>query len=124
MIAQGEGGAIVNIASIEAYNPGDTHAHYASAKAAVLMHTRAAAKELGSFGIRVNSVSPGLLWRDGLKEQWPDGVERYRNAAALGRVGQADEVADVCLFLASAAARWVTGVDLIVDGGVMTNTIY
>ena len=60
MVAQGEGGAIVNIASIEAHNPADAHAHYAAAKAAVVMYTRSAAKELGSSGIRVNSVSPGL----------------------------------------------------------------
>lgn len=118
------GGAIINIASIEAYQPLDTHTHYAAAKAAVLMHTRCAAAELGAHGIRVNSVSPGLMSRPGLEQQWPEGVERYRKAAALGRIGSPEEVADVCLFLASAAARWVTGTDLTVDGGVLTRSAF
>lgn len=124
MVDQGSGGAIVNIASIEAHRPLQAHSHYACAKAAVLMHTRAAAKELGCHQIRVNSVSPGLLWRAGLEQQWPEGVERYCEAAALGCVGRPEDVADVCLFLASPAARWVTGTDLIVDGGVMTNSVF
>lgn len=124
MIEQGSGGSIVNVASIEGHTPGDAHAHYAAAKAAVLMHTRAAAKELGPHAIRVNSVSPGLVWRDGIEQQWPQGVERYRRSAALGCLGMPEEVADVCLFLASAAARWVTGADLIVDGGVMTGMAF
>ena len=75
-------------------------------------------------GIRVNVVSPGLIWREGLDEAWPDGVARYTRAAPLGRLGQAADVADACLFLVSDAARWVTGVELIVDGGVLTGSAY
>jgi NAD(P)-dependent dehydrogenase (short-subunit alcohol dehydrogenase family) len=118
------GGAIVNVASIEAVNVAPAHSHYAAAKAGVVMYTRASARELGPLGIRVNSVSPGLIWREGLDEAWPDGVERYTSAAPLGRLGQFDDVADACLFLASAAARWITGADLVVDGGVLTSTAY
>jgi NAD(P)-dependent dehydrogenase (short-subunit alcohol dehydrogenase family) len=117
-------GAIVNIASIEATNPAPLHAHYAAAKAAVVMYTKAAALELGPAGIRVNVVSPGLIWRDGLDEAWPDGVERYRAAAPLARLGHGADVADACLFLASPAARWISGIELVVDGGVLTNTAY
>jgi 3-oxoacyl-[acyl-carrier protein] reductase len=124
MIAQGAGGAIVNVASIEAHNPAALHSHYCAAKAGVVMHTRSAARELGPHGIRVNSVSPGLIWREGLDEAWPDGVARYQRAVPLGRLGRADDVADACLFLASPAARWITGADLVVDGGVLTNTVY
>jgi NAD(P)-dependent dehydrogenase (short-subunit alcohol dehydrogenase family) len=120
----GRGGAIVNVASIEAGNVASGHSHYVAAKAAVVMYTRAAARELGPLGIRVNTVSPGLIWREGLDEAWPDGVRRYRNAAPLGRLGRFDDVADACLFLASPAARWITGADLVVDGGVLTNTAY
>ncbi|MEM7355731.1 MAG: glucose 1-dehydrogenase [Acidobacteriota bacterium] len=118
MIRQGEGGAIVNIASIEGNMPAPMHSHYATAKAGVLMHTRAAALELGGEGIRVNSVSPGLIGRPGIEEEWPEGVERWRAAAPLSRLGQPEDVADACLFLASPGARWITGTDLTVDGGV------
>jgi 3-oxoacyl-[acyl-carrier protein] reductase len=125
MIAQQRrGGAIVNVASIEASNPAPGHAHYAAAKAAVLMHTKSAAAELGRHGIRVNCVSPGLIDREGLAEAWPDGVKRYLEAVPLGRLGQATDVADACLFLASAAARWITGAELVVDGGVLTSQVY
>jgi len=122
--AAGRPGAIVNIASIEAHNVAPAHSHYAAAKAGVLMYTRAAARELGPLGIRVNSVSPGLIWRAGLDEAWPEGVTRYRAAAPLERLGQFDDVADACLFLLSPASRWITGADLVVDGGVLTNRTF
>ena len=124
MVDQGTGGAVVNIASIEALNPAPLHSHYNAAKGGVLMYTKAAAYELGSHGIRVNAVSPGLIWREGLDEDWPDGVERYLNAAPLQRLGMPDDVADACLFLTSAGARWITGANLVVDGGVMTKQIF
>ena len=124
MIDRGKGGAIVNIASIEGYHPAAAHSHYNTTKAGVLMHTRAAALELGSHDIRVNSVSPGVIWREGIEDAWPDGVERWHAAAPLGRLGTADDVADACLFLASPAARWITGSDLKVDGGVTASSIF
>jgi 3-oxoacyl-[acyl-carrier protein] reductase len=123
MIGQA-GGAIVNIASIEAENPAPLHAHYDAAKAGLVMHTRAAAAELGRHGIRVNCVSPGLIDREGLKDAWPDGVQRYLAAVPLARLGEPADVADACLFLASPAARWVTGANLVVDGGVLTSQVY
>lgn len=124
MIRQEGGGAIVNIASIEAENAAPGHAHYTAAKAGVVMYTRTAAQELGKHGIRVNSVSPGLIWREGLEQAWPEGVNAYLKAAPLGRLGRFDDVADGCLFLTSPAARWITGANLVVDGGVMTHRIY
>lgn len=118
MIAQGGGGAIINITSIEAEQPAPMHSHYNAAKAGVLMHARAAAAELGAHGIRVNAVAPGLIWRAGLEDAWPEGVARWQAAAPLRRLGQPADVADACLFLASPAARWITGASLRVDGGV------
>ena len=120
----GRSGAVVNIASIEASNVAPAHSHYVSAKAGVLMYTRAAARELGPLGIRVNAVSPGLIWRPGLDDAWPEGVTRYKAAAALGRLGEFEDVADACLFLLSSGARWVTGAELVVDGGVLTNRAF
>ncbi|MDX2136979.1 MAG: glucose 1-dehydrogenase [Chloroflexota bacterium] len=124
MIAQGQGGAVVNITSIEAENPAPNHSHYNAAKGGVLMYTRASAYELGQHGIRVNAVAPGLIWREGLEDAWADGVVRWQKAAPLKRLGLPDDIADACLFLASPAARWITGASLTVDGGVMTKQIF
>lgn len=112
------GGSVVHIASIEADRPAPGHAHYSSAKAALVMHARAAALEYGPRGIRVNAVSPGLIDRPGLGDAWPDGVRRWEQAAPLGRLGTPGDVANACLFLASPLAAWITGHDLTVDGGV------
>jgi 3-oxoacyl-[acyl-carrier protein] reductase len=112
------GGTITHIASIEAGHPAPGHAHYGAAKAAVLAHARAAALEYGPAGIRVNTVSPGLIEREGLAEAWPDGVRRWLAAAPTGRLGRPEDVADACVFLASPLASWITGHDLVVDGGV------
>ncbi|MDX1577627.1 MAG: SDR family oxidoreductase, partial [Gemmatimonadota bacterium] len=98
--------------------------HYNASKAGVLMHTRAAAGELGPRGIRVNAVSPGLIRRPGIEEQWPEGVERWRAACPLERMGEPGDVADACLFLASDAARWITGANLVVDGGTLTGPAF
>lgn len=115
------GGAVVNIASIEGHNPAPGHAHYATSKAALLMFTKAAALEFGALGVRVNAVCPGLIHRDGIEEGWPEGVGRWKKAAPLGRLGQPEDIADAALFLVSDAARFITGADLIVDGGVTTH---
>lgn len=116
--------AIVNIASIEGLSPAPAHSHYSAAKAAVIMHTQAAANELGRHGIRVNAVSPGLIWREGIENAWADGVQRWQAAAPLSRLGTAEDVADACLFLVSPAARWITGANLVVDGGVLTRSSF
>jgi len=124
MVGRAAGGAIVNVSSIEGLQPAFDHSHYAASKAAVIMHTRAAALELGPKGVRVNCVSPGLIDVDGLAEAWPEGVARWHAAAPLRRLGQPADVADAVLFLASDAARWITGANLVVDGGVLTRNTW
>jgi len=118
MRARGAGGSVTHIASIEARQPAPLHAHYSAAKAAVVMHARSAALEYGAYGIRVNTVSPGLIDREDLADAWPEGVRRWRTAAPLGRLGRPEDVGDACVFLASRLASWVSGHDLVVDGGV------
>nr|WP_303711623.1 SDR family oxidoreductase [Kutzneria buriramensis]WKX10599.1 SDR family oxidoreductase [Kutzneria buriramensis] len=121
MREQGEGrvgGSVTHIASIEAGHPAVDHAHYSASKAAVVAHARAAALEYGPYGIRVNTVSPGLIAREGLARDWPEGVRRWQGAAPLGRLGRPEDVGDACVFLASPLATWITGHDLVVDGGV------
>jgi NAD(P)-dependent dehydrogenase (short-subunit alcohol dehydrogenase family) len=112
------GGAVVNVASIDGLDPAAGHAHYATSKAGLIMFTRAAALEYGAQNVRVNCVSPGLIDRDGLAEAWPDGVGRWLERVPLGRLGTAKDVADAVLFLLSPAARWISGTNLVVDGGM------
>lgn len=123
-MAENGGGSIVNIASIEGVRTAWGHSHYSAAKAGVLMLTRSAASELGTKRIRVNSVSPGLIGREGIEAAWPDGVERWLEACPLGRLGEAADVADACLFFCSEASRWITGADLTVDGGTLTGPAF
>ncbi|MFB9614352.1 SDR family NAD(P)-dependent oxidoreductase [Kutzneria kofuensis] len=118
MVERGTGGSIIAIGSIEGTVPAVGHAHYASAKAALLMHTKAAALEYGPHGIRVNAVSPGLIARPGIEQAWPEGVRSWTDHAPLGRLGTPDDVGDACVFLASDLARWMTGQNLVVDGGM------
>ncbi len=111
-------GSIVNIASIEGLDPASGHSHYATTKAGLIMFTRACALEYGADRIRVNAVSPGLIDREGLDEDWPDGVARWHDKAPLKRMGLPNDVADAVLFLSSPAARWISGANLVVDGGM------
>jgi len=115
-------GCIVNIASIEATDPAPGHAHYSVSKSGLLMLTKAAAAEFGADGIRVNAVSPGLLFRDGIETQWPEGVSRWRSKAPLQELGEVDDIAAAVLFLVSPAAKWITGTNLVVDGGMSAVT--
>jgi NAD(P)-dependent dehydrogenase (short-subunit alcohol dehydrogenase family) len=112
------GGSVTHIASIEGSHPAPGHAHYATSKAALIMHARAAALEYGPRGIRVNTVSPGLVARPGIAEQWPEGVARWEKAAPLVRLGSPEDIGNACVFLTSDMASWITGHDLVVDGGV------
>ena len=118
MIARNQGGAIVNIASIEGLHPALTHGHYATSKAGLIMFTRALALEFGRHGIRANAVSPGVIRRDGIEAAWPEGVKRWMDAVPLGRMGEDEDVADAVLFLAAPASRFITGANLVVDGGI------
>jgi glucose 1-dehydrogenase/3-oxoacyl-[acyl-carrier protein] reductase len=124
MTARTLAGSIINIASIEAANPAPGHAHYCAAKAGLVMFTRSVAPELGKHGIRINCISPGLINKPGLAQSWPDGVNRWLKAAPLQRLGEPEDVADACLFFASPASRWVTGVELVVDGGILSCQVY
>ncbi len=110
--------SIVNIASIEGSIPALSHSHYAASKGGLIQYTKAAALELGGVGIRVNSVSPGLINSPGIDMDWPDGVERYINSSPLSRLVDPVEVANSVLFLLSPLSSGITGVDLRVDTGM------
>ena len=116
--------SVVNIVSIEGHQPARGHSHYSTSKAALLKLTKSAALEYANLGIRVNSVSPGLIDDGNLKERWPEGLDRWFNSAPLGRVGDPKDIADAVVFLSSPMASWVTGSDLVVDGGISTNATW
>ncbi|MFI5426739.1 SDR family oxidoreductase [Aeromicrobium sp. UC242_57] len=99
------------------------HAHYSAAKAGVIGLARALAVELGPQGIRANVVAPGFIrTAQSLDETHSMGDAALRDAVSavpLGRIGEPSDVADVVLFLASDAARYVTGQVIVVDGGLL-----
>ena len=120
MIKAGRG-AIVNISSISAYETSTEHgAAYSAAKAGVLALTRVAAAENGKHGIRVNAITPGLIYNDFLRKIYPDeffeGYAEHRSL--LGRIGQPEDVASLVAFLASEQAGYITGEVYGISGGV------
>jgi 3-oxoacyl-[acyl-carrier protein] reductase len=112
-------GRIVNLASVVARGGAvRVPAHYAAAKAGVIALTRMLALEVAAVGITVNAVAPGTTATDRvLAARTPEETARVAAAIPLGRLGQPAEVADAILFLASDAARFVTGAVLDVNGG-------
>lgn len=90
--------------------------HYAAAKGAVVAMTRFLAAELAPHGVRVNSFSPGFFPRKRGPER-PDFIAKITSRVPLARIGQPDELVGVVVFLASRASAYITGVDIVVDGG-------
>lgn len=113
-----EGGSIVNIGSAVATVGLPGRVHYTAAKAGVIGFTRSLCKELGPRNIRVNAIAPGIIDTHQAVGLTPEQRARYANMAALGRLGQPEDVAQVVLFLASDLARFVSGITINVDGGI------
>lgn len=128
MLRHGDGGSIVNIASIDGLHPTGHLVHYDASKGGLIMMTRSLALELGGRRIRVNAVAPGAIQTPGadaamgamaggagtaqLKSQ-------FTSRIPLGRMGDPDDIAKAVLFLASRAADYITGSTLVVDGGYL-----
>ncbi|MBV8908544.1 MAG: SDR family oxidoreductase, partial [Sphingomonas sp.] len=122
MIAGG-GGSIVNISSCAALRPPVNRYVYSASKAAVSLLSRAVALDFINQGIRCNSICPGTVETPSMLQRaaaaGPDGREKFVARQKMGRLGTAQEIADMAVYLASDEAAFTTGVDLVVDGGYM-----
>jgi sorbose reductase len=118
MITQNEGGTIINTASISGHviNIPQKEGHYCASKAAVIHLTKAMAVEFAPHNIRVNSVSPGYILTE-LVEPLKDYHELWSPKIPLGRLGRPEELMGLFLYLASDASSYMTGTDIVIDGG-------
>jgi 2-deoxy-D-gluconate 3-dehydrogenase len=130
MTSRGKGGCIINIASIEALHPSSTGmSAYDASKGGVLMLTKSMASELGKHDIRVNAIAPGAIKTRGMLSQTSPSSNRsqlkelksFLSRIALGRLGDADDIAKAALFLASDMAEYITGEMIVVDGGYLVS---
>ncbi len=127
VMARAGGGAIVNVASVNGHQGEPLNAPYNSAKAGLIGLTRSLAMDLGRLGIRVNSVSPGYVDGTPMADDTGDSdrpmheLLRDWGRAPLRRMVDTTEVAEACVFLLSEAASGMTGSDVVIDGGMLTN---
>jgi 3-oxoacyl-[acyl-carrier protein] reductase len=114
-----EGGRIINLSSSTTARFMPTYGAYVATKGAVEQLTRSMAKELGPRGITINAISPGPTETELFKEgKTPEQLQQFGQMSAFGRIGQPDEIAEVVAFLASDAARWISGQNIRVNGGL------
>lgn len=120
-MADRKSGTIINVASIAGRNGGGLGAAaYAAAKGAMITYTKGLAKELAPHGIRVNGINPGVILTP-YHEKYspPELMKKMVSAIPMGRAGTSEEIADVIVFLASPAARYMTGETVEVNGGML-----
>ncbi len=122
MIEQGRAGVIINISSVNGRQPGEGQAAYCAAKAGVDMITRCGALELGSQGIRVVGIAPGLVETPLTKKELEDPASRalFLGVIPSGRAVAANEIAAAAVFLASDQAASINGETIAIDGGSLT----
>lgn len=121
MRAQGRGGAITNLSSVAGLVGVPGTSAYAASKGGVRLMTKSIALECARENIRCNSVHPGVIWTEMQKVAIRDNPEQYDilNAAIpMGRMGEPDDIANMILFLSSEEAKYITGAEFTVDGGL------
>jgi 3-oxoacyl-[acyl-carrier protein] reductase len=111
-------GKIINIASIIGISGNAGQANYAASKAGIIGFTKSIAKEIASRGITVNAIAPGYIQTDMTAQLNEKTREEITKTIPLQRLGQAEDIAGVCLFLASHEADYITGQTIVVDGGM------
>ena len=116
MREQAEGGVIIQIASTSGLRPSPGTAAYGAAKAGLINATRSLAVEWAPH-VRVNAISPGLVLTEQARRHYGDAADTAAAMVPLGRLATPQDVADACVYLASPAAAYVTGTNLVLDGG-------
>ncbi len=112
-------GVIINISSVIGIMGNKGQANYAASKAGIIGLTKSLAKEVGSRNVRVNAIAPGFIETDMTKKLPEDVVKEYAKLIPLGRVGKPEDVANLCLFLSSNRASYITGQVIHCDGGML-----
>jgi 3-oxoacyl-[acyl-carrier protein] reductase len=120
MKALGRGGSIVSIGSISGVDGAPNHSAYGAAKAGVSQLARSVAAEYGRFGIRMNVVSPGIIVTDVSASQLTEDAANLARGVPLQRLGRPEDIAQVVAFFASDLAGYVTGQEIVVDGGLLS----
>ena len=110
-------GSIINISSIAAWGEDTSQMEYAASKAALTIATKKLARELGAIGIRVNAVAPGLTQTKMLEELEEEQLQTITKGIGFHRLGTPEEIAQICLWLASDSSSFVTGETIKADGG-------
>lgn len=111
-------GNIVNVTSVVGLTGNAGQANYSASKAGVIGFTKSVAKEFASRNIRVNAVAPGFIETDMTGKLPEEVIEQYKKTIPLGRMGKAEDVAKVVLFLSSEGSEYITGQVIAVDGGM------
>jgi 3-oxoacyl-[acyl-carrier protein] reductase len=118
-MVKARGGRIINISSVVGITGNAGQVNYSAAKAGVLGLTKSLARELGSRSITINAVAPGFIESDMTSALADAQKEKIKGEIALGRLGTPDDIAQTCLFLASAGAAYITGQTISVNGGMV-----
>ena len=120
-IARSGGGAVVNVSSVFGLRSSPGYLAYHASKAAVVLMTRSAAAAHGRDGVRVNVICPGLVRTPLLEAEDQGAVTAMAEGLPLGRIAEPEEIARAVTFLASDDASFITGSELIIDGGQLTH---
>lgn len=112
-------GSIINLSSIVGITGNPGQLVYSSTKGAIISMTKTAAKELAPYNIRVNAIAPGMIDTDMMRSVGEEHLAHHLNNIPFGRLGEPREIADVCVFLASDMASYVSGQVIAVDGCVL-----
>jgi 3-oxoacyl-[acyl-carrier protein] reductase len=112
-------GVILNIASVIGIMGNAGQANYAASKGGIIALTKSTAKEFASRNIRANAIAPGFIQTEMTENLSQEVIDKYAEVIPLNRMGKAEDVANLCLFLASQEAQYITGQTICVDGGLI-----